>query len=276
MAEASSPDEGEMMETVTSADGTEIAFERTGSGPPLVFVHGTGVDYTWWDLSGVSPALADHCTVYAINRRGRGESGDAEEYKLEREVKDVLAVVEPIDDPVTLLGHSYGANISLEAARQTNHLSDLILNDPVIPVGDDYPDGDALVGELTSLLADGQPEQALVFIWQAAGVPQPLIDEARSTPNWRELVDAADTILRELQAITENDFDAPRFAGMTTPTLLLSGSESSEIHNDTKEAVSNAVPNCRTVTFDGHGHFAMVTTQDRFIDEVLAVVRESN
>jgi pimeloyl-ACP methyl ester carboxylesterase len=276
MAEASSPDEGEVMETVTSADGTEIAFERTGSGPPLVLVHGTGVDYTWWDLSGVSPALADHCTVYAINRRGRGESGDAEEYKLEREVEDVLAVVEPIDDSVTLLGHSYGANISLEAARQTNRLSALILNDPAIPVGDDYPDGDAVVGELTSLLADGQSEQALVFIWQAAGVPQPLIDEARSTPNWRELVDAADTILRELQAITENDFDTSRFAGMTAPTLLLSGSESSEIHNDTKEAVSNAVPNCRTVTFDGHGHFAMATTQDRFIDEVLVVVRESN
>lgn len=80
------------METVTSADGTQIAYERTGSGPPLVFVHGTTADHTRWDP--IRPAFEEHFTVYAIDRRGRGESGDAAEYALDRTfVRDATEVL---------------------------------------------------------------------------------------------------------------------------------------------------------------------------------------
>lgn len=94
------------METVTSADGTKIAFERTGSGPPLVLVHGATRDHRVWELSDVRPSLAEDTTVYAVDRRGRGGSGDTKEYELEREFEDMAAVVESIDEPATLLGHS--------------------------------------------------------------------------------------------------------------------------------------------------------------------------
>ncbi|KYH24072.1 short chain dehydrogenase [Halalkalicoccus paucihalophilus] len=104
------------MGMVTSADGTEITFVRSGSGPPLVLVHGNADLHTFWDLAGTRSPCAEHCTVYAIDRRGRGGSGDAEEYELEREAEDVGAVVDAIDDPVTLLGHSGGALYSLENA----------------------------------------------------------------------------------------------------------------------------------------------------------------
>ena len=117
------------MDAVTSADGTRIAYEQTGSGRRLVLVHGTGLDRNFWELSGVHAALAEHHTVYAIDGRGRGKSGDADEYDLEREVEDVVEVVESIDETVTLLGHSYGALTALEAALHTHNLRGLILYD---------------------------------------------------------------------------------------------------------------------------------------------------
>ena len=113
MADASPPDRDTAIETVTSADGTSIAYERGGRGPPLVLVHGTTADHTRWDP--LRPDFEEHFTVYAIDRRGRGGSGDAAHYELEREFEDVATVVESIDEPVNLLGHSHGALCSLEA-----------------------------------------------------------------------------------------------------------------------------------------------------------------
>lgn len=95
-----------------------------------MLVHGGASDHRFWDLSGIRSALAEHCTVYAMDCRGLGESGDATEYDLGREFEDVAAVVESIDEPVRLLGHSSGALLSLEAALRTDNLHDLILYEP--------------------------------------------------------------------------------------------------------------------------------------------------
>ncbi|QLG26652.1 alpha/beta hydrolase [Halorarum halophilum] len=264
------------METVTSADGTAIAFERTGNGPPLVLVHGNGDVHEFWDLAGARLALAEHCTVYAIERRGRGESGDAAEYALDREAEDVAAVVDAIDEPVTLLGHSGGAVYSLEAALRSDNLHTLVLNEPPIAVDDHELDVEGLV-ELEKLLDDGENEQALVvFLREVAGISQAEIDEFRSEPMWQEMVAAANTLPRELRAIAEYEFDATRFADMTTPTLVLSGSESPQLFKDAAEAVDEALPNSRVTFLDGLAHEPMNTAPDRFVDEVLTFVRESN
>ena len=96
------------METVTPRDGTPIAYGRGGEDPPLVLVHGTTADRLTWEF--VLPELQKHFTVYAIDRRGRGESGGGgSTYNIEREFEDVVAVIDSIDGTVGLLGHSYGA-----------------------------------------------------------------------------------------------------------------------------------------------------------------------
>ena len=97
------------METIRSKDGTRIAYERSGAGPALVLVHGTTADHTRW--APVLPMLERIFTVYAVDRRGRGQSGDAADYSIEREYEDIAAVVSSIPGPVNLLGHSYGALI---------------------------------------------------------------------------------------------------------------------------------------------------------------------
>ena len=173
------------METITSADNTPIAFERSGRGPPLVLVHGTTADHTRW--APVLPTLEEHFTVYAIDRRGRGESGDTPEYDLEREFEDVTAVVESIDEPVVLLGHSYGALCSLEAALRTDNLRRLILYEPPLPVSNYDPDTEDVLDEMTALVDDGENEQALVqFFREIARVPAAELDALRRTgqPEW--------------------------------------------------------------------------------------------
>jgi len=96
------------VQRITSRDGTPIAAWRSGQGPALLLVHGTVADHsTTWRLA--RHELEQRFTIYAMDRRGRGGSGDAPDYALQREAEDVAAVVDSIGEPVNLLGHSYGA-----------------------------------------------------------------------------------------------------------------------------------------------------------------------
>ena len=144
------------METIRSKDGTWIAFERGGSGPPLVVVHGTSADHTRW--APVLPALETYFTVYALDRRGRGDSGDATHYAIEREFEDISVVIDAIGQPTDVCGHSYGGICALEAARRTPHVRRLVLYEPPIPTGvkDLYPA--QVVAELQALLSTAQTD----------------------------------------------------------------------------------------------------------------------
>ena len=115
-------------ETVTSIDGTPIAYWRSGQGPPLVLVHGTTADHSRW--APVLPTFEEHFSVCAIERRGRGGSGDSEDYAIEREFEDVAAVVDSFGEPAFLVGHSYGAICALEASLLTPGVRKLVLYEP--------------------------------------------------------------------------------------------------------------------------------------------------
>lgn len=277
MSETTPPDSGAETKTVASADGTEIAFEKTGSGPPLVLVHGAVCDRGLWELFDIRSTFARYCTVYAMDRRGHGDSGDTDPYELEQAVDDVIAVVESIDEPVHLLGHSSGGLYALEAALRTDNLHKLLLYDPAVPVSGDALDVDEEVAELMAMLENGENEAALEsFLRDIAQIFPAEIDALRSAPTWQDQVNAIHTAPLEGNAVLGYEFDASRFAEMTTPTLLLSGSESARWYTEGIAALDETLPNSRVATIDGHGHVALVTAPDRLVDEVLAFVRESN
>lgn len=278
MADTSPPSAGTELETVTSADGTEIAYRRTGSGPPLVLVHGSGVsDHRRWEIADVRATLAEHLTVYALDRRGRGASGDATDYELEWEVEDILAVVEAADEPVNLFGHSYGATIALEASLRTDDIGTLLLYEPAFVVGDHEFAPAEVVAELNDLLDDGMNEEALlVFYREVVGLAPGELETFRSDPTWEERVEGAHTLSREERAITEYELRPSRFTGMTTPTLLMFGGESPPLYRDATKAVDDALPNSRVVTFEGEQHVAMNNEPERFVEEVLEFVHEMN
>lgn len=254
------------MHTVTSADGTTIAFERTGNGPPLVLVHGTGRDRAHWEQ--VVPALARNATVYAIDRRGRGGSGDADTFGVEREVEDVVAVLAAIGEPAYLLGHSYGAIIALEAALTTDRLTGLILYEPPFSAGTDrVPPG---LGErLGAILLAGDREAVLVtFLQEGPRYTSEEIAARRARPDWLGRLALAQTLPQEVQAVERYVFDRQRAADMRWPTLLLLGSESPLFFRQTSEALHETLPDSELIELQGQLHNAMETAPGLFVGEI--------
>jgi len=255
----------EELVTFLSKDGTKIACWRSGNGPPLVLVHGTTADHTRW--TPLLPAFGGQFTVYAMDRRGRGASGDTEPYALEREFEDVAAVVSGIDDRVNLLGHSYGALCSLEASLRARNLRRLILYEPPTSTGIEmYPKGAREA--LEALLATGDREALMTaFFREVVRMPDSEIQLLRSLPAWKMRLAAAHTIPREF-ADAEYKLDPKRFRSMTVPTLLLQGSESPSFLKSAVEAVLEALPKARKVVLQGQAHVAMDTGRELFVREV--------
>jgi len=261
-------DAGAVLHTATSRDGTQIGYWSSGQGQPLVLVHGTTADHTRW--ATVLPLLEPHATVHAVDRRGRGASGDADHYAIEEEFADTAAVVDAVADsagaPVDLLGHSFGAVCALEATLLTVGVRRLVLYEPpVLP-----PPLSAADDRMAALLAeDRRAEVVETFFTEIAGMPAEELELLRSLPSWPARVAAAHTVVRERKTLDRHRFDPARFAGRSVPTLLLGGGESPPFLRDSTAAVAAAVPGARMVTLAGQQHIAMDTAPERFAAEVL-------
>ncbi len=260
------------MTTIPSKDGTPIAYAKSGHGPPLVLVHGTTADHARW--APILPELEKRFTVYAIDRRGRGASGDAASYAFEREFEDVAAIVDSIGEPAYLLGHSYGAICSLEASLRTSKLRKLVLYEPPIPSGVAiYPPGS--IDRLQALLDSGDREGVVrTFFREIVHMPESELTLLNSAPNWPARVAAAHTIPRELRADEGYRFDAARFASMKTPTLLMLGGDSPAFFKAAIDAVHAAIPQSKIVVMPGQQHTAINTAPELFLRDVLGFVGE--
>ncbi|MDN5859135.1 MAG: alpha/beta hydrolase [Pseudonocardia sp.] len=259
--------------TVTSPDGTPIAYWQSGQGPPLLLVHGTTADHTRWQA--VLPLLEPHVTVYAMDRRGRGGSGDQAEYSLEAEAADVAAVVDAVADdtggPVDVFGHSYGAHCVLEAMLLTDALRRAVLYEPAViaitPAG--------WLARAEGLLARGRREEVVVsLLRELAGVPAEQVERMRADPSWAGRVAAAHTVVRETRAEDAYRFDPARFAALRVPTLLLTGSETPSDLAASTAVLADGLPGARIVPLAGQGHVAMLTAPDLFVDAVLGFLRD--
>ena len=255
----------EELEHVSSADGTPIAVWRSGDGPPLVLVHGAAADHTRW--APVLPALTERFTVLAIDRRGRGASGDSPSYALEREAEDVAAVCAAAGRGVSVLGHSYGGVCALEAALLTDAVERLVLYEA--PVGFVQTPAD-VVTRLNELDRAGARDELLaVFLAEVAGLPPDQIELLRGLPAWPNRVAAAHTIPREERANRRYAFAAERFASLDVPTLLLAGGDSPAAFGAAAAALEAALPASRTAVMPGQRHAAMDTGTELFLAEVL-------
>lgn len=262
----------QVLDKTVSRDGTRIGYWHSGRGRPLVLVHGTTADHTRWN--GVRPLLEPHATVVAVDRRGRGASGDATEYAIEREYADVAAVVDALADahgPVDLLGHSYGAICSLEATLLTTGVRRLVLYEPPILV----PPRSRADGRLLELLAqDRRAEVVETFFREIVGMPREQLDIVRALPSWPSRVAAAHTVVRERLVDPPYPFDAARFAALGVPTLLLAGGDSPEFLAASTAALAAAIPGVRVTTMAGQQHVAMDTVPELFVSTVLEFLRD--
>lgn len=261
------------MEHVTSKDGIPIAFERFGKGLPLVLIHGATADHTRW--TPILPELEKHFTVYAIDRRGRGQSGDVGPYSIEREYEDVVAVVNSIPGPVNLLGHSYGAICTLKASLKTSNLRKLILYEPPISTDVKKSNPPDALDRMNLYLHVGDREEALVtFLQEIVGIPETEISILRSLPSWPSRVAAAHTLPREEASVESYVFKPRRFSHMDTPTLLLLSGDSPSFYRDAIETLKRSLPNSRTAVMPGQRHAAMETAPELFLRDVIGFLTE--
>lgn len=254
------------MESITSSDGTVLAYHRAGQGPPLLLVHGTTADHTRWQ--GVSPQLEQRFTAYAMDRRGRGGSSDSPEYEIQREAEDVAAVVESVGEPVSVVGHSYGAVCSLEAALLTDLIQRLVLYEPPIPTGVPmYPPG--FPDQMQVLIDDGELESALeLFFREVVRMPEGEFEQYRRLPMWQTRIQLAPTIPRELAIDRAYTFDPARFSDLETSVLLMLGGDSPPLFSRAVETARSALPNAEVVVLPGQQHVAMDTNPEMFLAEV--------
>lgn len=257
------------MHRIVSADGTQIAYGLSGTGPPLVLVHGTSSSSDRW--APVLPALARQFTVYAMERRGRGESGDSVEYAIEREFEDVAALVDSVSEPVALLGHSYGGICALEAALRTQNVKRLVLYEPPIALEAFPAHGPDIVPRLRDLKDRGDREGImLTFIQDVLSMPAPNVARWRSSPNWNTRLSAALTVPREIESRLKYRFEPERFRNVNVPTLMLVGDKSPAYLQAAARTVHAALPNCELSVLLGQGHVAMDSAPDMFAARVLA------
>jgi pimeloyl-ACP methyl ester carboxylesterase len=252
---------------VRSFDRTEIGCHRTGAGPVLVLVHGSAADHTRW--APVVPALAERFTTVAIDRRGRGASSDADAYSIEAEFADVVAVIDSIQSPVNVLGHSYGAVCCLEAALRTPNIRRLVLYEPPLPIGlgVDRPE---LLEQLEARLHAGDHEGVLTaYLREVVGMSAAEIDVLRGDPSWPARVSAAPTIPRELRSAETFAPDLRRYATLAVPTLLLSGGSSPSVLTEPTRRLSEVVSASRLAVMPGQQHVAMNTAPKLFVEHVV-------
>lgn len=252
--------------TTISPDGTEIARWSSGSGPPLLLVHGAMSDHRRWRLL---PHLEPYLTVHAMDRRGRGESGDAPGWSLDREVEDVVAVIEDIatesGSAVNVLGHSLGGLLTLRAALATSTIGRLIVYEPSVT---EPPSSARTIAVIEEQLARGDRAQAVrTMMRDLVLIPEEEITYLESLPSWPTRVAAAHTLPRELGADLVMDPDDLR--QVPVPVLHLLGGDSPEVPQAAARILASTVPRHRLVVLVGQQHVADQVIPEDFARHVL-------
>ncbi|AKR57694.1 hypothetical protein XM25_18280 [Devosia sp. H5989] len=251
------------MPTITSKDGTRIAYQREGSGPALIHVAGAiqhrAIDPT---LAQLSALLADSFTVILYDRRGRGESADAPQYAVERELEDIAALIDVVSGRAALLGYSSGAVLAAEAALAGLPVESLMLYEPpfALPPARQSMPADYLP-KLDGYIARGDRDGAARhFFIAGAGVPPDMVEGMAASPFWSVVTAIAPTLAYDTRILERAYADgalAQRWAGITTPTLVLDGEATpAELPyiRHAVETVAAAIPNARRRTLPGQGH----------------------
>lgn len=261
------------METVTSADGTLIAFWREGSGPPLLLVHGGACDHLAWYY--VVPLLARRFTVYTYDRRGRGESGNTSPYSVEREVEDIAAMLKAIGEPAHLLGHSAGGMLALMAAGRNEDLLSMMLYEPAFLIeGARERPGPETLKKMQSLLAAGDRDEVIrIAIRQTVEFSEDDIAAMETGPGWEQLRSVAHAIPQDW-LLWEQPFVAERVSTVKTRTLVLLGSQSPAWLQLAAQAVLAALPSATLELLQGQQHHAIITAPEMFAQAVVSFAEQ--
>lgn len=238
--------------TVTSPDGTPIAYERGGDGPPLILVVGafntraTGVP--------LAMSLASHHTVYTYDRRGRGDSGDTAPYAVEREIEDLGALIAAAGGAAAVFGYSSGANLALQAAARGLPITRLALYDAPYLVGEHAGDPVDHAAALSALVAAGRRGEAVeYFQGRLVGIPEAVIAQLRHAPFRPALEAIAHTLVYEAAILGSRTLPTGLAGSVTIPTLVVAGG-TNPFMSAAAQALADLLPHGQVRILEGQGH----------------------
>ncbi|MGW4489127.1 alpha/beta fold hydrolase [Amycolatopsis sp. NPDC004368] len=245
-----------MTTTVTSADGTPIAFDLHGTGSPVLLVGGAVNDRT--TVAALAAVLAEAgFGGVAVDRRGRGESGDAPVCSVERELDDLSAVIDAVGGSAAVFGHSSGAILALEAAARGLPITKLAVYEPPYIVDAQRPrPGEDLAERLGALVAGGDRDGAVeLFLSEGVSVPPAGVAAMKGQPVWEWFAGYAHTLPYDITVTGPGAWlPADRLAAITVPTLVLSGGAGEAWMAASARAVAETVPHARYESIPGQDH----------------------
>jgi pimeloyl-ACP methyl ester carboxylesterase len=252
------------MNTVRSLDGTSIAFDTVGAGPPLILVDGALCHRTFGPMPKLARELASRFTVLTYDRRGRGDSGDTLPYAVEREVEDLDALIEEAGGSAFVYGISSGAALALDAAARGLSIRKLALYEaPFIVDGSRPPLPDDYLARLTGMIATGRRGDAVKLFMNTVGVPAVFLALMRIMPVWAKLTAVAHTLVYDFRIVGDHQRGRPlpagAWEGVTMPTLVMDGGKSPAWIRTAMRSLAGVLPRAMYRTLPGQTH--MVTAK---------------
>ncbi len=248
------------MSTVTSKDGTQIAYGKKGQGPALILVDGALCYRGFGPMPGLAELLAPNFTVYTYDRRGRGQSSNGKPYALEREVEDINALIDAAGGSAFVYGISSGACLALESAlRLGGRISKLAMYEP--PYNAEKGAREQWMNyrkELDKALSEGRRGDAVVLFMKLVGTPDEAVAGMRSSPVWPMFEAVAPTLAYDADDIG-NQRSAPvdRAAKLSMPVLVMDGGENlafMPFMHESASALAKAIPRAQQRTLEGQTH----------------------
>ncbi len=248
------------MNTVTSKDGTTIAYDKKGQGPALILIDGALCYRGFGPMPGLAELLAPHFTVYTYDRRGRGQSSNSKPYSVEREVEDIDALVQAAGGSAYLYGISSGACLALEAAlrlgRKTPKLA--MYEPPYNSQNGARQQWKDYRMQLDKALAEGRPGDAVVLFMKLVGTPDDAINGMRSAPMWPMFEAVAPTLAHDAAAMgDERVAPVDRASRLAVPALVMDGGANLVFlpaMHESATALAKAIPHAQQRTLEGQTH----------------------
>jgi pimeloyl-ACP methyl ester carboxylesterase len=238
------------MERVASTDGTSIALDRSGSGPPLVIVVGAFCDRS--TSKPLAALLRSSYTVYEYDRRGRGDSDTDVAFSVELEVEDLAVVIAAAGHAPFVYGHSSGGSLALEAAARGVEIRSLAVYEPPY-TGDAHP-GPQFGRQLDELVVAGRRDQAAEQWMAMTGAPAPVIESIKSGPRWTHMQALAHTLSQDLRLANNGQVPMERFARIEAPVLAIAGGASPPWAASVTATLAGALPRSSEQILEGQTH----------------------
>ncbi len=244
------------MDMCISADGTRIAFDRRGEGPPVILVGGALSHRRFPHFVKLSELLAERYTAVAYDRRGRGDSGDSAQYSVAREVEDLDALIRALGGSACVWGWSSGAALAIHGAAAGLSIRRLALYEPPYMVGEARPRPHAgHEAALRTLVDAGRRGDAVrYFMTDMVGVPRLMVAVMRLMPFWKQLTANAHTLPYDAAVMGDFSFPHDLVASVRVPTLIMAGEKSPRVLRNAAQAVAGALPGAEHRLLAGQSH----------------------